>query len=1020
MKNKEVIAKDIKIDKLLNDSITFLEKGYLANKDNFKIKTINSEISSLSSYANGIRVIRLTKIVYEEKENILDKLSNVFTALYSNNAAPFLIIDSDGEVCNFYLGIKDEKQVSQSFSILKSSLNGNFSGIEYDDKLETKDIEKIMNKITNKKIKEISTVTGIPTQKINNKDIFFQGIEKVIIGMEGKAFSAVFLATPIGYNVIKEIKRGYENMYSNLYPYLNTSISLTKSEASSISKSIGENFAKSYSENLTKTETLGTSEVTTKNETEGKGYGISPLGFIGTAAGFFVGGPAGAAIGGMLGASSGTKNKNRSSSNGTSTSISNSNSKSQGEIYGETKGKISTETQGKTESIGNTVQLSYKNRALESIIDKIDKNIERIEMAEGNGFWNIGVYFISEKSQNSLVAANIYNGITAGRNSGLEKNNICTFRDTNNLEKIKDYLYNFENLRLNIKIGEKTIPVTLGSQITNEELALKINLPQKSITGLDVIKMASFGRNKMVSKAEGINLGKLYHLGKKYETDIDLDLESLRSHTFITGSTGSGKSNAVYTLLDELYKKDIKFLVIEPTKGEYKNVFGGRENVSVYGTNNKYTELLKINPFSFNNDIHIFEHIDKLIEIFNTCWPLYAAMPAILKDAIEEAYMMVGWDLENSINIFGERRFPTLKDLKDALIRVISQSSYSEENKSNYIGALVTRVNSLDNGIIGNLFSGEEIEDKKLFDENVIIDISRVSSAETKSLLMGIMFIKLQEYRMSTQKNGNEKLKHITVLEEAHHLLKNTTVNTGIESNNLQGKSIEMLTNAIAEMRTYGQGFIIVDQAPELLDSSAIRNTNTKICLRLPSLSDREIVGHSMNLSDEQIEELAKLETGVAAITQTNWKESCLTKINLMDKESKYIYASRKINKRASKNEIKALLFAKLPKEHREGITCNRDIERMTNKELDRRICKEIDGEKILKIINMRLGSAANIEVWYQNIHQVLTNLLNLGSQDKILELEIINSLMREEIVLKNNNLEFYENWNEFKGGKLL
>lgn len=46
--------------------------------------------------------------------------------------------------------------------------------------------------------------------------------------------------------------------------------------------------------------------------------------------------------------------------------------------------------------------------------------------------------------------------------------------------------------------------------------------------------------------------------------------------------------------------------------------------------------LLRINPFSFPDDIHVLEHIDRLIEIFNVCWPMYAAMPAVLKDAIEK------------------------------------------------------------------------------------------------------------------------------------------------------------------------------------------------------------------------------------------------------------------------------------------------------------------------------------------------------------------------------------------------
>ena len=47
--------------------------------------------------------------------------------------------------------------------------------------------------------------------------------------------------------------------------------------------------------------------------------------------------------------------------------------------------------------------------------------------------------------------------------------------------------------------------------------------------------------------------------------------------------------------------------------------------------------------------------------------------------------------------------------------------------------------------------------------------------------------------------------------------------------------------NNEAEMRTYGESFIIVDQSPSMLDSAAIRNTNTKIVLSLPDTEDRKV-----------------------------------------------------------------------------------------------------------------------------------------------------------------------------------
>ena len=126
----------------------------------------------------------------------------------------------------------------------------------------------------------------------------------------------------------------------------------------------------------------------------------------------------------------------------------------------------------------------------------------------------------------------------------------------------------------------------------------------------------------------------------------------------------------------------------------------------------------------------------------------------------------------------------------------------------------------------------------------------------------------------------NSGLRHLTVLEEAHNLLKRTSTEQPAEGGNLLGKSVEMLSNAIAEMRTYGEGFVIADQAPGLLDASVIRNTNTKIVLRLPEGGDRELAGGSEALTDAQVTELARLPRGVAAVYQNDWIEAVLCKID--------------------------------------------------------------------------------------------------------------------------------------------
>ena len=508
-----------------------------------------------------------------------------------------------------------------------------------------------------------------------------------------------------------------------------------------------------------------------------------------------------------------------------------------------------------------------------------------------------------------------------GKNKLLEElKNELNSTELSETEK-QEFTSYFEKAINDNSLGAHLIPITPTTNISTTELAKIFSLPSYSLPGLPVLKCAEFGRNissydEKKNSNKKLSLGKIYHMHNPEQLEVVLDKKSLASHVFITGSTGSGKSNTIYKLLSEANKSSCKFLVIEPAKGEYKNVFGNhsyiqRDNAgnyiiddnkeykrliedgiaNVYSTNPVIADLLKINPFSFKEKIHILEHLDRLVEIFNVCWPMYAAMPAVLKEAVEKSYEDAGWDLTTSENRYKKRLYPTFADVTRNIRSIIDSSEYDAENKGAYKGSLITRLKSLTNGINGQIFTTDEISDEQLFNENVIIDLSRVGSSETKSLIMGLLVLKLQEYRM-TQGKMNADLNHITVLEEAHNLLKRTSTEASFESANLLGKSVEMLTNAIAEMRTYGEGFIIADQAPGLLDMAVIRNTNTKIIMRLPDLSDRELVGRAANLNDNQIEELAKLPCGVAAVYQNEWVQPVLCKIEQykVEDDSKFEY----------------------------------------------------------------------------------------------------------------------------------
>lgn len=576
---------------------------------------------------------------------------------------------------------------------------------------------------------------------------------------------------------------------------------------------------------------------------------------------------------------------------------------------------------GLTESLGinEGITREYQAYPVKNVLERLEKEIQRINAGESSGVWRFSGYVISGDRAMSQRVAHIYQGMIQGEESAVERCFVNTWNTgTEDFNAIVTSLLNLEHPQFGLMEAaySKVLPENIycATEVNSAELALAMSLPQKAVPGLPVVTCAGFGRNVCTVNGEKIAnervlpIGKLFHMLKKEENNVvGIDREKLTSHIFITGSTGTGKSNTIYKLIEKITSpevdcnekvkttSDIHFLIIEPTKGEYKDVFGGWENVNVFGTNPRFTQLLRINPFSFPENIHVLEHIDRLVEIFNACWPMYAAMPAILKDAVAQSYVRVGWDLDMSVSETGI--FPNFGTLMSILPEVIKKSNYSSDTTSDYVGALVTRVNSLTTGLNGNIFNSVyEVPDQQLFEENTIVDISKIGANETKALLMGILVMKLQEYRMDERiksKGANSRMKHFTVLEEAHLLLRKTSTEQFQEGANMQGKSVEMITNAIAEMRTYGEAFVIADQAPGLLDKAVIRNTNTKLMLRLPDEEDRKIMGGAIALKQEQIEEISKLPDWVAVAYQSDWLEPVLCEIERFDAEKyarSYIY----------------------------------------------------------------------------------------------------------------------------------
>ena len=914
----------------LVDSI--VTKNYLSQLDTYSLFDTTEEFDQMQ-LSEQASLFKVKKIVYNREENSLQKLVNTYASTAGFNSSIVMIINSDGKAVELYLGTMGANEVSSargSAKALCSNFVGNFPGSldSFDEiALDSKPLETLMNSCTKELYNCVSSVSsvGSPREKEDvDNDNYIQGIEKLIDTMQGTPFAGVFIANHISTEQLEDIKAEYELLYSKLVPFLKSELTFNESSAEGVSKTLSESLSTTLTKSKSSALSAGTSE--SKSHTEGHAVTHADTFSIGKSfgksAGINVGG---VSAGGFSSTSLGyshsiarTKSYSDTSTFGTT--------KTQTSTIGdsEAKGEIKSIADGKslTETTGRSLQISYMNKTIQNILDRIDEQLERLKESENYGIFATAAYFLASDPMACKMAASAYKGLINGNCTHVERANINSWQDEANVKIIKKYL---RKLQHPVFAFDKENIVTPVSVVSGRELAVQLGLPRKSIPGVSVVETAAFGRNidtDSKKKQRFIELGNLYHMGREEESangklPVKLNLDSLTMHTFITGSTGSGKSNAIYSIIERILEKNtnsdqtdkIHFMVIEPAKGEYKDKFGHYKDVMVYGTNKKKTDLLRINPFSFPKDIHVLEHIDRLIEIFNVCWPMYAAMPAVLKDAIERSYINAGWDLIESECKYEEKygmcMFPSFIDVLKMINLVMEESKYSSDSKGDYTGALCTRIKSLTNGIYGQIFTPNELTSEELFDENVIIDLSRTGSIETKSLIMGLLIMKMQEYRMASQVENNNGLKHLTVLEEAHNLLKRTSSDQSSDSSNLLGKSVEMLANSIAEMRTYGEGFVIADQAPGLLDMAVIRNTNTKIILRLPDMSDRELVGRAASLDDNQIVELSKLKTGVAAVYQNNWLEPVLCHIHPCKKDEQP-YKLNDLIKKESDNAIKA------------------------------------------------------------------------------------------------------------------
>lgn len=520
-----------------------------------------------------------------------------------------------------------------------------------------------------------------------------------------------------------------------------------------------------------------------------------------------------------------------------------------------------------------------KKRRIKYYLELQDAYLKHIQLGTAIGSWQVGVYFFASERSVFIRLQSLI------RATYVDESSRPTPLRTLELKGLKPHLEQFGLLR-SVRTGEN-VPQLLSykylTPLNSRMLSAYIHLPKREMAGFRVRRSAEFSLAATPTRSadrviavgnildRGVDTGNLYHV----------DVDALQKHTIICGVTGGGKTNTSFYLLNQLWRFKVPFMVIEPAKSEYRHMMLMSDTFKgvgqAFSLGDETVSPFRLNPFEIMKGVKVQTHLDALKSVFNASFEMYSPMPQVLEKALNSIYSVRGWDLVQNTN----RRlppgvklgdpdcpseiFPTMKDLYEIIDPTVESFGYSERIGPDVQAALKARIGSLLIGGKGQMLNTRRsIPPEILFGRPTVVELKMVSEDSEKSFLIGMLLVFLYEYRES--RGPNDILQHVMLVEEAHRLLKNVSQSQSGETANPAGKAVEFFTNMLAEIRSYGQGFIIADQIPNKLAPEALKNTNLKIMHRIVAVDDRDSMGGAMNLDDIQKRHVTALGQGRAIV----------------------------------------------------------------------------------------------------------------------------------------------------------
>ncbi|MBA7635065.1 hypothetical protein ES703_42665 [subsurface metagenome] len=353
-------------------------------------------------------------------------------------------------------------------------------------------------------------------------------------------------------------------------------------------------------------------------------------------------------------------------------------------------------------------------------------------------------------------------------------------------------------------------------------------------------------------KSKGtIKLGRIFFRDKKKHS-FHLNMEDLAQHMFITGITGTGKSNFMQSFLLEFSKKhgNIPFLLTE-FKGEYHHL------------QTKIKDMLILKPGE-NFSINIFDpegsnpeiHAERVYKIFES--------GGLLENVDYSPQMeRVFVDILNTvIKTPKHRSWFAFKKVSEMYLADATDITFKKS-----VIAVQNRIRRYYVGTLKNLFDIDSgIHVKDLFQHKVLLDLHSIiklgGEKEDALFFLNMVLKYLWDRNIELGSKDYEGIRHITIIEDAQYFAP--------QELSSRTKLTSYIEDIALLLRGTGECLITLATRPNI-SKEILNNAGILACFQIHMQKD--LMQELLNLQEWQVKYLSELKRG-----------QCIIRVNSIEK----------------------------------------------------------------------------------------------------------------------------------------